>query len=174
MEKLKTLDDLEITEEDLRLAQEASEIHYQQLKHPYVFDLIKVLAGRPRLKRSIALDWIHANRIALSLPIPRTFNETVQATVNYYCQDSDVFKNRRGEPSDALFRWPSGKGKGFWAVDLGNPYGLTTVRPTILPAFSRAMTSLIWLSGSACTGIDGSVPERASRIMSAISLGLPT
>jgi hypothetical protein len=69
--------DIEITDEDLRQAQEAWEIHFQQLKHPYVFDLIKVLAPYPRVKRSFALDRLHANRRALGLPIPSTFDESV-------------------------------------------------------------------------------------------------
>jgi hypothetical protein len=112
--------DIEITDEDLRQAQEAWEIHFQQLKHPYVFDLIKVLAPYPRVKRSFALDRLHANRKALGLPIPSTFDESVQAALNYYCQDSDVFKKRNPDPSEALFSWPLGKGKGVWAVNLVN------------------------------------------------------
>jgi hypothetical protein len=71
MEKLKTHDDLDVTEEDLRLAQEACEIQNLPTQTSLCFDLIKVLAGRPKLKRSIALDWIHKNRVALRLPIPK-------------------------------------------------------------------------------------------------------
>ena len=86
-----------------------------RLKHPYVFDLIKVLAPYPKLKRTIALDAMWRTRKDAGLPIPRIFDSSVQAALQYYCEES-VFKARGGQPGEALFRWPDGPGAGVWAV----------------------------------------------------------
>ena len=99
----------------LREVQAALEARKLRLEHPYVFDLIKVLAGRPIVKPSIAVDWMERNRRAIGLPIPQAFRESVQAALNYYCRDSDVFQNRRASPEEALFCWPKGKRRG-WAL----------------------------------------------------------
>ena len=109
--------DLEITDEMLREIQAAWDARLLRLKHPYVFDLIRVLAPYPNgIKRSIALDWLERNRRNAGLPVPPTFDSTVQAALQYYCRDSDVFKERDAPADEALFCWPKGKGKGVWAV----------------------------------------------------------
>jgi len=111
------LSDLEITEDDLRQAQAAWEARLTRLKHPYVFDLIRVVAPHRAVKRTIALDIMWRTRIDLGLPIPPSFNETVQASLQYYCADSDVFKARQAPPGDGVFSWPKGKRAGVWAVN---------------------------------------------------------
>jgi hypothetical protein len=104
------------SEEFFREVQAALAAKKLQLEHPYVFDLIMVLARYPIVKPSIAVDWMERNRSALGLPIPPTFRESVQAALNYYCRDSDVFKGRPNAlPEDALFCWPKGKRRG-WAL----------------------------------------------------------
>jgi hypothetical protein len=112
--------DIEITEDDLRAAQAAADVHWRQLRHPYIFDLIKVLAPRQKLKRTIALDWIYKSRTELGLPIPRTFNNTVQSSFQYYCSEASAFMKRNGPSSEALFYFADGKGEGVWAVNLEN------------------------------------------------------
>jgi len=105
----------------LRLVHEAWEAKVLRLKHPYVFDLIKVLAPHPHgLRRMIVLDRLIRNRKRAGLPIPRSFDSTVQSTLQYYCQDSDIFQNRNASPQDALFCWPKGKGAGFWGLMIDN------------------------------------------------------
>jgi hypothetical protein len=106
----------EITAEVLREVQAAWDAKLLRLKHPYVFDLIKVLAPYPKLRRTIALDAIWRTRKDAGLPIPRTFDSSVQAALQYYCEESKVFKARGGLPAEALFRWPDGPGAGVWAV----------------------------------------------------------
>jgi hypothetical protein len=113
-----TLDDIDLTITDdlLREIHEAWEARTLRLKHPYVFDLIKVLATSAKSPRMSVIDRLHANRKNAGLPIPEKFDSVVQAQCNYYCRDSDVFKKRGAPPSDALFSWPNGKGAGVWAL----------------------------------------------------------
>ncbi len=109
--------DIVITDEDLRAIQRAFEAKLLQMEHPYVFDLIRVLArSRQGMKRSVALDVMRSDRARAGLPIPTSFDNTVQASMQYYCRDSDIFRNRNAPAEDALFDWPKGKGAGFWAL----------------------------------------------------------
>jgi hypothetical protein len=108
--------DLEISDEGLRKIHEAWEAKLLRLKHPYVFDLIKVLARYPKCPRGYVLDRLWSNRKDAGLPIPRTFNDSAQRALEYYCLDSDVFKKRKAPPNEALFSWPDGKGAGVWAL----------------------------------------------------------
>jgi hypothetical protein len=110
------ISDLEITDEFLRQIQEAWDARLLRLKNPYVFDLIKVLAPYPKLRRSIAIDSLWRNRRNAGLLIPPTFDESVQAALQYYCRDSSVFKKRKVPPNQALFCWPDGKNEGVWAL----------------------------------------------------------
>jgi hypothetical protein len=110
------LSDLEITDEALREIQKAWEARLLRLKNPYVFDLIKALARYPKCRRIIVLDTVHRNRKNAGLPIPRSFDDTVQRALEYYCIDSDVFRARKVPMSEALFCWPEGKGAGVWAL----------------------------------------------------------
>jgi hypothetical protein len=116
------LDDLDliITDEDLRMMQEAWDAKFRRIQHPYVFDLIKLLAPYPKLKRTIALDWLHRNRMDAGLSIPPSFDSTVQASLQYYCDDSDIFIKRGAPPGEAIFSWPDGKGAGQWALKKEN------------------------------------------------------
>lgn len=100
----------------MRDIQAAWDAKLLRLKHPYVFDLIKVLAPYRKLKRTIALDAMWRTRKDAGLPIPPSFNNSVQAALQYYCAESQIFKKRGGEPNEALFRWPDGAGAGVWAV----------------------------------------------------------
>ena len=118
------LADFEITDDDLAFVQEAYENRLLRTKHPYVFDLVKVLIRYPRgMSRIIALDAMRAQRKRLGLSIPRTFDNTVQGSMQHYCRDSDTFKKRAAPNEDALFAWPKGKNAGFWAVLPANARG---------------------------------------------------
>jgi hypothetical protein len=85
--------DLTITDELLREIHEAWEARTLRLKHPYVFDLIKVLATSAKSPRMSVIDRLYANRKNAGLPIPEKFDSVVQAQCNYYCRDSDVFRS---------------------------------------------------------------------------------
>jgi hypothetical protein len=110
------LTDLEITDEGLREVQAAWERRALRLKHPYVFDLIRVLALYPRLSRSIALDKMWCTRKDAGLPIPAAFDSSVQAALQFYCRDSEIFRRRHAPETEALYCWPEGKGAGVWAL----------------------------------------------------------
>jgi hypothetical protein len=110
------LRDLEITDDLLLDVQAAWDRKFLRLKHPYVFDLIKVLAPHRKVKRSIALDAMWRTRKNAGLPIPPSFDNSVQAALQYYCAESQVFKKRGAQAAEALFRWPDGPGAGVWAV----------------------------------------------------------
>jgi hypothetical protein len=52
-----------------------------------------------------ALDAMWRTRKDAGLPIPRTFDSSVLAALQYYCEESKVFRRRGGQPGEALFRW---------------------------------------------------------------------
>lgn len=110
------IDPLAISDDDLRDIQAAWDAKVLRLKHPYVFDLIRVLAPYPKLKRKFALDAMWRIRKDAGLTIPPSFDESVQAALQYYCAESRVFQARGGQPNEALFRWPNGPRAGVWAV----------------------------------------------------------
>lgn len=56
------LSDITITDDELRAMQEAWDAKLLRLKHPYVFDLIKVLARYPKCHRGYVLDTLWRNR----------------------------------------------------------------------------------------------------------------
>jgi len=87
-----------------------------RLKHPYVFDLIRVMAPHKQCRRGIVLDMLWRNRKNAGLPIPPQFEASAQRALEYYCRDSDVFKKRKAADAEALFCWPKGKGEGTWAL----------------------------------------------------------
>ena len=84
--------------------------NFYELKHPYVFDLIKVLARYPKCPRGYVLDMLWRNRKDAGLTIPRKFEASAQRALEYYCRESDVFKKRKVASTEALFCWPDGKG----------------------------------------------------------------
>jgi hypothetical protein len=106
----------EISDDLLRDVQAAWDGKVLRLKYPYVFDLIRVLAPYKKLRRTIALDAMWRARKNAGLVIPPSFDSSVQAALQYYCPESNVFKKRGAQPSEALFRWPDGAGAGVWAV----------------------------------------------------------
>jgi hypothetical protein len=110
------LSELTITDEDLRAMQEAWDAKLLRLKHPYVFDLIKVLAPYPKCRRGYVLDMLWRNRKDAGLTIPPKFEASAQRALEYYCRESDVFKKRKVAPTEALFCWPEGKGAGVWGL----------------------------------------------------------
>jgi hypothetical protein len=111
-----TLDDLEFTDEMLDQLRAAFDARKLKLEHPYVLDLIGVLARYPKCSRRIALDMLWRRRRDTGLSIPRTFEDSAQSALEFYCLDSDVFKKRGVSTNEALFCWPAGKGKGVWAL----------------------------------------------------------
>ncbi|MGA9600667.1 MAG: hypothetical protein WBS22_10545 [Methylocystis sp.] len=109
--------DFELPDDLLKEIQSAYDAHLLKIKHPYVFDLIKTLMNYPNgLKRKFVIDFMLKKRKDLGLPIPRSFENTVQAQMNFYCKDSEVFKERRASEDEALFCWPKGPGAGAWAL----------------------------------------------------------
>jgi hypothetical protein len=52
-----------------------------------------VLAPYRKLKRTIALDAMWRTRKDAGLPIPRTFDSSVQAVLQYYCEESKMSSN---------------------------------------------------------------------------------
>jgi hypothetical protein len=111
------LSDFVLTTEELEALQAAWEAKLLKIKHPYVFDLIAVLAPYPRpQRRTYVLTLLRSNRTRAGLPIPRTFDDAAQRALEYYCLDSDVFKERQVSESEALFCWPKGKGVGVWGL----------------------------------------------------------
>ena len=86
-------------------------------RHPYVIDLIEVLKPHPRgLARRIVLHTLEKRRQRDGLPIPPSFEKTVQSFYNRSCVDSAVFIKRKAPLSEGLFHSPGGKGSGTWAV----------------------------------------------------------
>jgi hypothetical protein len=108
--------DLTITDDLLREIHEAWEARTLRLKHPYVFDFIKVLATSAKSPRMSVIDRLYANRKNAGLPIPEKFDSVVQAQCNYYCRDSDVFK-KRGAPAVGR-SFLLAKRKGRWSVGI--------------------------------------------------------
>ena len=86
-------------------------------ENPYVFDLIRALAPYLRVSRRGALDAVYRRRIQMGLPLPKTFDSVVQASLQYYCRDAAEFLSRGAPPEEALFYWPKGRGAGYWALD---------------------------------------------------------
>ena len=85
-------------------------------EHPYVADLIGLLLPYRNngMRRSMVLRMLEKERKNAGLPIPPTFEQSVQSAYNGHCFDSLTF--RRPE-SEALFYSPEGKGSGKWAVN---------------------------------------------------------
>jgi hypothetical protein len=67
-------------------------------------------------RRTYVLTLLRSNRTRAGLPVPRTFDDAAQRALEYYCLDSDVFKERKVSESEALFCWPKGKGAGVWGL----------------------------------------------------------
>lgn len=98
------------------LQQEVESRKYRR-ENPYVLDLIGTLwpynAG---LGRTYVIDRIRKRRQSKDLPMPKTFENTVQSAFNSHCEDSSVFRKRGVGLDQALFYSVGGKGSGKWAV----------------------------------------------------------
>ena len=111
------LDGLEITDEMLREIHVTWESKLLRLKHPYAFDLIKVMAPYPMpLRRTVVLTLLRSNRARLGLPVPPKFDDTAQGALEFHCRESDNFKRRNVPDTEAIFCWPKGKGAGVWGL----------------------------------------------------------
>jgi hypothetical protein len=128
------LSDFVLSTEELEDLQAAWDLKLLKVKHPYVFDLIAVLAPYPRpQRRTYVLTLLRSNRTRAGLPVPPTFDDAAQRALEYYCLDSDVFKERRVTESEALFCWPEGKGKGVWGLIRDNARAWVLANRTAIP-----------------------------------------
>ena len=101
------LADLNLTSADwdriLREVEAERQAKKLRRNNPYVLDLIRVLHPiRSGMSRGLALHSVRKNRQRLGLPMPRTFDDTVQQSCERFCIDSDVFKKRGAPESEAL------------------------------------------------------------------------
>jgi hypothetical protein len=104
-------------EELLRSVEEAVAAKKLRDENPYVRDLIRVLWPYQRgLQRQFVIDRVWALRQPKGLPIPKTFEQTVQSSFNQYNAESQVFLKSGRSPEEALFYPVGGKGSGRWAV----------------------------------------------------------
>jgi hypothetical protein len=86
-------------------------------KHPYVGDLIALLLPYPAgLRRSLVIYELEKQRKQDGLPIPASFEGSVQSSYNHYSEDSEIFRKRDAPSGERLFYSPEGKGSGRWAV----------------------------------------------------------
>lgn len=92
------LDDL------LERALAASRERQWRRENPYVVDLVEVLwpHGPGGLSRRKVIESMKVKRHVKGLPVPDSFEETVQSAFNQHCIDSAVFR-KRGVPTDGLF-----------------------------------------------------------------------
>jgi hypothetical protein len=72
--------------------------------NPYVADLIEALwqSSKEGISRRTVIRSMERARRAKSLPIPDSFEETVQSAFNQHCIQSAVFK-KRNVPAGGLF-----------------------------------------------------------------------
>jgi hypothetical protein len=88
--------------------------HAARKEHPYVADLIRILAPYPfGLRRQQVIHYMRCLRTPAELSVPRKFEAAVQSAFNRHCGESKTFTLG---PEDDLFYWPRGKGEGTWAV----------------------------------------------------------
>jgi hypothetical protein len=87
-------------------------------ENPYVADIAReLLPHRGGQHRSWVIARLEASRKARGLPIPRTFEASVQSAYNQYCVNSLVYQKRGAPPEEGIFYAPEGKGAGYSAVD---------------------------------------------------------
>ena len=106
-------DDLEISDDLLRRVHQSKA---SKLKHPYAFDLIKVLNRHSQIKKVIVLDWIYKSHKVLGLPTPTTMDASILKTLKYFCINSAEFKARRVPNSNALFQMLDPMRPGTWSL----------------------------------------------------------
>src|SRR5712692_2246831 len=85
--------------------------------NPYVADLIEIMwpHGDIGLSRRNIIDALERSRCDKGLPVPDTFEQTVQSAFNQHCMQSAVFK-KRGVPTDGLFSSRRDGTSAIWAV----------------------------------------------------------
>lgn len=81
----------------LREALAASQERQWRRDNPYVADLIELLLpyGQRGMPRAKAIDQLETTRRKKGLPVPKTFEQTVQSAFNQHCINSEVFLKRK-------------------------------------------------------------------------------
>jgi len=85
--------------------------------NPYVADLIEALwqSGKDGISRRTVIRSMERARRAKGLPIPDSFEETVQSAFNQHCVESAVFK-KRDVAADGLFSRKRAGNTSNWIV----------------------------------------------------------
>ena len=86
-------------------------------EHPYTADLLQILLplGSRGLPRTRVITEVALIRRKHDLPIPASFDETVQSVFNQHCVNSLVFR-KRNIPSDGLFSSRRDGREAIWSV----------------------------------------------------------
>lgn len=89
----------------------------EQASDTYVTDLIEILAPHVNgLSRRLVLTSLRRSRERKGLPIPDTFEETVQSVFNQHCIQSEVFRNRSADDNGFFCSVHDGN-TAVWVVD---------------------------------------------------------
>jgi hypothetical protein len=82
----------------------ASRVKRWRRENSYVADLVETLwpHGALGLSRRMAIQSMERSRRAKRLPIPDSFEQTLQSAFNQHCVESAVF-SKRNAPADGLF-----------------------------------------------------------------------
>jgi len=64
--------------------------------------------------RSKVIEEVGRRRMKRGDTVPPSLEQTVQQAFERHCGESDIFC---GRPELDLFRWPEGKGRGYWAIN---------------------------------------------------------
>jgi hypothetical protein len=82
----------------------------------YAADIVENLLPFPKGRHSSwVMDDLEKERRAKGLPIPKTFNATVQSAYNNHCVGYAAFVKRGSPPTEGLFYSPGPRG--YWAVN---------------------------------------------------------
>jgi hypothetical protein len=97
--------------------------------NPYVLDLIETLwsSGSQGMLRASVISSLERARRAKGLPIPDTFEQTVQSAFNQHCIGSAVFR-KRNAPSDGLFSSMRVGNAAHWIIERGPAAGWLACR----------------------------------------------
>jgi hypothetical protein len=111
---------------------------HRRSAHSYVVDLIEILVqcGERGMARGAVIEEMERRRRAERLPIPRSFDESVQSAFNQHCVQSSVFLKRKAAEPEGLFtsRWVDSSC--VWVVVRGRAVQWLRTRETKL-AFKR-------------------------------------
>ena len=87
---------LEFTDAELEEINSAVRQNTLRIENPLALDLIKVLARVKSASQIFVLDQVRRNRACAGIEIPDEFDSSVQHALEYYCRESDVFKEKEG------------------------------------------------------------------------------